>query len=156
MYYLIDPNQKTPSKRNSGEATGSETNAPPPKTAVTHAHIAQEFGEGFLFSREPMAVYEEGISLLSSGTRKDLMQPFRDARVTLFENEHFQKIVRLSLRIPTFDSGDREYDSWHDLFLVRTHDGILRAVYCTGGYKIAHIEGYARLYRYPDPLKEYI
>ena len=62
----------------------------------------------------------------------------------------------LELRIGfQVDSGDREYDSWHDLFLLQEHDGIIRAVYCTGGYRIAHIEGYAQVYQYPESLKKY-
>ena len=75
--------------------------------------------------------------------------------IVIFENTKYKRIVRLSLSIPTFDLGDREYDSWHDFFLLQEYNGIIRAVYCTGGYRIARIEGYAQVYQYPESLEKY-
>ena len=124
--------------------------------AVKLARIDREFGEGFLFSPERMKVGVKEIDALTSGTRQDFEEKYHDANVTVFENTAYHRILRLSLSIPTFDSGDREYDSWHDLYLLLEHDGIMRAVYCTGGYRIAGIEGYARVYQYPEALKKYI
>lgn len=123
--------------------------------AVSYAHINREFGEGFLFSPESMRVGEREIGIYTSGTRHDIEEKYCGANITIFESAVYQKIVRLSLSIPTFDSGDREYDSWHDLFLLQEHDGIIRAVYCTGGYRIARVEGYAQVYQYPESLKKY-
>ena len=125
------------------------------KDAVSYAHIKREFGDGFLFSSEQMQVGEREITSFTSGSRENIKEKYYGANVAIFESAQFKKIVRLSLSVPTFDSGDREYDSWHDLFLLQEHDGILRAVYCTGGYRIAHIEGYAQVYQYPESLKKY-
>ena len=125
------------------------------KDAVSYAHIKREFGDGFLFSSEQMQVGEREITSFTSGSRENIKEKYYGANVAIFESTQFKKIVRLSLSIPTFDSGDREYDSWHDLFLLQEHDGIIRAVYCTGGYRIAHIEGYAQVYQYPESLKKY-
>lgn len=123
--------------------------------AVSYAHINREFGEGFLFSPESLRVDAREIDVYTSGTRHDIEEKYRGARIAIFESAVYQKIVRLSLSIPTFDSGDREYDSWHDLFLLQEHAGIIRAVYCTGGYRIAKVEGYAQVYQYPESLKKY-
>ena len=125
------------------------------KDAVSYAHIKREFGDGFLFSSEQMQVGEREITSFTSGSRENIKEKYYGANVAIFESAQFKKIVRLSLSVPTFDSGDREYDSWHDLFLLQEHDGIIRAVYCTGGYRIAHIEGYAQVYQYPESLKKY-
>ena len=126
-----------------------------PKDAVSYAHIKREFGDGFLFSAEQMQVGEREITSFTSGSRENIKEKYYGANVAIFESTQFKKIVRLSLSIPTFDSGDREYDSWHDLFLLQEHDGIIRAVYCTGGYRIAHVKGYAQVYQYPESLKKY-
>lgn len=125
------------------------------KDAVSYAHIKREFGDGFLFSSEQMQVGEREITSFTSGSRENIKEKYYGANVAIFESAQFKKIVRLSLSVPTFDSGDREYDSWHDLFLLQEHDGIIRAVYCTGGYRIAHIEGYAQVYQSPESLKKY-
>lgn len=125
------------------------------KDAVSYAHITREFGEGFLFSSKMMQVGKREIDVYTSGARKNIEEKYCGTNIALFESTKYRKIVRLSLSIPTFDSGDREYDSWHDLYLLQEHSGIIRAVYCTGGYRIADVKGYARVYQYPDPLKKY-
>lgn len=125
------------------------------KDAVSYAHIKREFGEGFLFSSEPMKVSEQEIDVFTSGARQDIEEKYCGASIAIFESTVYRRIVRLSLSIPTFDSGDRQFDSWHDLFLLEEHNGIIRAVYCTGGYSIAHVEGYAQVYQYPESLKKY-
>ena len=67
------------------------------------------------------------------GKRLDIDARHCGTRIAVFESAIYRKIVRLSLRIPTFDSRDREYDSWHDLYLLQGRNGKIRAVYCTGG-----------------------
>lgn len=125
------------------------------KDAVSYKHIERDFGDGFLFSSKAMQVSEHEIDFFTSGSRHNIEEKYCNTNITIFESTKYKTIVRLSLSIPTFDSGDREYDSWHDLFLLQEHNGIIRAVYCTGGYKVAHVEGYAQVYQYPEPLKIY-
>ena len=125
------------------------------KDAVSYEHIKREFGDGFLFSPEVMQVSEREVDLFTSGSRHNIEEKYCGTNIAIFESTKYKTIVRLSLSIPTFDSGDREYDSWHDLFLLQEHNGIIRAVYCTGGYRVAHVEGYAQVYEYPEPLKKY-
>lgn len=49
-----------------------------------------------------------------------------------------RKSLRLTLDIPTFDSGDRESDSWHTLYLMPGKArGCVDGIYCTGGYRLA-------------------
>lgn len=121
--------------------------------AVSYEHITREFGEGFLFSPASMKAGERDIEEYLRGKRQDIDAWHYGTRVAVFESAVYRKIVRLSLRIPTFDSSDREYDSWHDLYLLQEHGGKIRAVYCTGGYRVAKVEGYAEVYQYPEDLK---
>ena len=126
------------------------------KGAVSYKHIDREFGNGFLFSSKLMRVSESNIDFFTSGPRHDIEEKYCGTNVAIFESTKYKTIVRLNLSIPTFDSDDREYDSWHDLFLLQEHNGIIRAVYCRGGYRVAHVEGYAQVYQYPEPLKKYL
>lgn len=125
------------------------------ENAVSYAHIEREFGEGFLFSPVIMQIYKSEVDSFTSGSRHDISEKFRGVNLAVFDSTKYRKILRLSLSIPTFDSGDREYDSWHDLFLLQEQSGLIRAVYCTGGYRIAHVEGYAQVYEYPEALEVY-
>lgn len=137
------------------ESTGKAGGPVSYDNAVSYEHITREFGNGFLFSPEMMHVNEREIDFLTSGSRHNIEEKNCGADIAIFESTKYKTIVRLSLSIPTFDSSDREYDSWHDLFLLQEHNGIIRAVYCTGGYRVAHVEGYAQVYQFPDSLKVY-
>jgi hypothetical protein len=96
--------------------------------------IERDFGRDFLFSMETLNVTEEDLEKYQSGIPLDT-DKFNDCNVRLFTDGYYPKVVRLSKDIPTFDSGDREYDSWHDLYLVQEQSGNIHAVYCTGGYR---------------------
>jgi len=122
---------------------------------VSYAHITEDFGEGFLFSSETVQVDAEEVEELMSGTRHNVEEWDCDIWLSLFSSTKYRKIVQLSCIMPTFDEGDREFDSWHDLYLLQEQDGTLRAVYCTGGYSIAKIQGFAKVYQYPESLKKY-
>ena len=116
--------------------------------------IERDFGKGFLFSMETLNVTEEDLEKYQSGTPLDA-DKFKDCYVRFFTDGYYPRVVRLSKDIPTFDSGDREYDSWHDLYLVQEQSGNIHAVYCTGGYRIATIQGYAKVHQLPNILKKY-
>ena len=102
-----------------------------------------------------MRVDECEIDFWTSGARHDIEAQYRGADITAFESTKYKTILRLSLSIPAFDSHARAYDAWHDLFLLQEHNGIIRAAYCTGGYRVAHVEGYAQVCQYPEFLKGY-
>ena len=95
------------------------------------------------------ALYEQGRAFPLDADK------FKDCNVRFFTDGYYPRVVRLSKDIPTFDSGDREYDSWHDLYLVQEQSGNIHAVYCTGGYRIATIQGYAKVHQLPNILKKY-
>ena len=124
--------------------------------AITYEHITEEFGEGFVFSSQPMGVTKEDVTEYMHGKCKRIDEKYNFVRLEYYESKRYRKILCLSRKIPPFDSSDREYDSWHDLYLLQEHNGILRAVYATGGYNIAHVEGYARVYDIPERLKKYL
>ena len=89
--------------------------------------IERDFGKGFLFSMETLNVTEEDLEKYQSGTPLDA-DKFKDCNVRFFTDGYYPRVVRLSKDIPTFDSGDREYDSWHDLYLVQEQSGNIHAV----------------------------
>lgn len=47
-------------------------------------------------------------------------------------------VLRLYLSVPTFDSGDREWDSYKVLYIIE-HDGHLSGLYLNGGYHLASV-----------------
>lgn len=121
----------------------------------SYQHILREFGEEFSFSSRTIIAGKSDIESFTNGARKNVEEKYHGADIALFESTVYRKILRLSLSIPTFDSADREYDSWHDLYLLQKHDRTLCAVYCTGGYHIAKVEGYIKVVEIPEPLKKY-
>lgn len=126
-----------------------------PTDAVTYRHITNDFGKGFLFSPQITEVTEDDVNSYMNAEEKDTEQLSYLIRVSVLESEKYSKIVCVNRKIPTFDSDDREYDSWHNLYLLRENSGIIRAVYCTGGYSTVRIEGYAEVYEYPEYLNKY-
>lgn len=124
--------------------------------------VERDFGKGFLFSEKTLNVTEEALETYKTGT---LQKPYAQYQtgeykydkcdVLVYTGGQYPKVVRLCKDMPTFDSGDREYDSWHDLYLVQEQSGTSHAVYCTGGYRVATIQGYAKVYEYPRELKQY-
>ena len=123
--------------------------------------IENDFGKGFLFSMKTLNITEEDLKKYKSGNLKEPYKKYQFGKydkcdVMIYTDGHYPKVVRLSKDIPTFDSGDREYDSWHDLYLAEEKNGNIHAVYCTGGYRIAKIQGYAKVHKYPDELKPYL
>lgn len=47
-------------------------------------------------------------------------------------------VLGLTIDIPTFDSSDREYDSWMTLYLMPGQTpGSVDGIYCRGGYRLA-------------------
>lgn len=125
------------------------------ESAVTYKHITNDFGEGFLFSPQMIEVTENDVDSYMRAKEKDAEQLSNSIKVSVLESEKYSKIICVSRKIPTFDSSDREYDSWHELYLLQESNGIIHAVYCTGGYSIARIEGYAEVYEYPEYLRKY-
>ena len=122
---------------------------------TTIKDISNDFGEGFVFSSQMMEVDVNDIGSYIGGEQTDTEKLSYFVNISVFKSEKYRKIICISRQIPTFDSSDREYDSWHDLYLLQEKNGIIRAVYCTGGYCVSRIEGYAEVYKYPEYLKKY-
>lgn len=83
-------------------------------------------------------------------------EEYNGCNVTVYTNGAYPQVIRLSKDIPIFDSGDREYDLWHDLYLVSESNGQLCAVYCTGGYRLARIIGFLNVIKYPEEFELYL
>ncbi len=118
-------------------------------------NLLRDFGAGFVLSPLPQPLGEAEMNAYQSGTRRDLPEDFRGCHLALFTGGVYPTVLRLSRDIPTFDSGDREYDAWHDLYLVRERSGRMHAVYCAGGYRIAEAKRYHTLLAYPPALARY-
>ncbi len=116
--------------------------------------ITQDFGLGFVLAgRRPVS--EKQLYDYQKGVRRDLPEKFRGCNLATFTSGDHLTVLRISRDIPTFDSGDREYDAWHDLYLIREKSGHIHAVYAAGGYRIAVLRGYAAVAAYPPELKQY-
>lgn len=118
--------------------------------------VERDFGAGFSFSFGVCVNGEAWLKKYSSGNRTDTGETFRGNTIVLFENDHYPKVVRITKNMPTFDSGDREYDSWHDLYLVRDRWGALHGLYATGGYRVAKVISLGIVLSYPKELKRFI
>lgn len=59
----------------------------------------------------------------------------------VFKDKNGRKALMIYVSVPTFDSGDREWDSYRKLFLIPVKGKITGVMVC-GGYKIAKILTY--------------
>jgi len=75
--------------------------------------------------------------------------------VRLFLREDGGKALRIQKSIPTFDSGDREWDSWHALYLLPgAVPGKANGIYCTGGYRLSFAMVCKNLLELSHPLRD--
>ena len=63
----------------------------------------------------------------------------------IFKNKAGKKALVIDVSVPTFDYGDREWDSYRKLFLIPASDSITGFL-IRGGYKIAEIIVYKDIY----------
>ena len=67
-------------------------------------------------------------------------RPVTDS-IDIYKNSNNEEILRFYVAVPTFDSGDREWDSYRKLYLFH-HENELWGLLVAGGYRIAKIECY--------------
>lgn len=119
--------------------------------------ISNDFGKGFVFSdKQSIRISEKEFEGYSSGKSQLLDETYNGSSLLVFSGGMYPKVLRLRQSIPTFDSADREYDSWHELYLVQENDGHIHAVYAKGGYRIAGIEKIPDVLKYPKALKRHL
>lgn len=70
----------------------------------------------------------------------------------IFKNKAGKSALVIYVSVPTFDSGDREWDSYRKLFLIPEVGGMTGFMVC-GGYNIARIIAYKDI-RYADEKTE--
>ena len=58
--------------------------------------------------------------------------------VSVCKDEKNENVLRIRVPVPTFDAGDREWDSYREL-RIRSEAGRLHALLIAGGYKIASV-----------------
>lgn len=72
---------------------------------------------------------------------KDIEDPdarFRGVLISMYRDALLHKSIVLRFDPPCFDSGDRQYDSRHTLYLVHSLTDI-SAVYCVEGYEVSEL-----------------
>lgn len=62
----------------------------------------------------------------------------------VYKDRYGNPVLGFYWSVPTFDSGDREWDSWGAAFLINYGRNI-DAVVCSGGYHLAELEVYRQL-----------
>lgn len=115
--------------------------------------VRRDFGTEYAFlekRQEPEAVLE----LLTEGSVQEFPSTQWDYVLRVYTGGKYAKVVYQRRRIPTFDSSDRMYDSWHDLYLIRETDGRVWAVYATGGYQISSVESWQQVLSCPKDIQE--
>lgn len=75
--------------------------------------------------------------------------------VSLYKDMYGCKVLRLKQRIPCFDSGDREYDSAHLLYLFH-NSGKTYALYCGEGYRVATLTLFSNVSVSNSRLRKYL
>lgn len=70
----------------------------------------------------------------------------------IFRNKAGKKALVIRVSVPTFDSDDRQWDSYRKLFLIPERDGMNGFLVC-GGYSIAEVLAYEDV-RYADEKTE--
>lgn len=70
----------------------------------------------------------------------------------VYKDKNGKKVLRFYVSVPTFDSNDREWDSYRKLFLIPDEDGITGIMVC-GGYRIAKVFTYRDI-RWADEKTE--
>ena len=70
----------------------------------------------------------------------------------IFRNKAGKKALVIRVSVPTFDFGDREWDSYRKLFLIPEEDGMNGFLVC-GGYRIAKVLAYEDVH-YADEKTE--
>ncbi len=101
--------------------------------------LRNDFGEGIGFMSYDELFPLEEFGRLQEGTREDLGKGPRGCKVSGYAGGKYGKVLRLWQDIPTFDSADREFDSWHALYLMRGEEGTVWGVYAAGGYEVANL-----------------
>lgn len=76
-------------------------------------------------------------------------------RISVYKDDYGNKVILLIQDIPCFDSGDREYDSAHLLYLFH-NNGQIHALYCGEGYRIATLILFENISLFQPLLKSYL
>lgn len=138
-----------------GGSSPAAGNVKPVEAKDVELRLKNDFGAKICFAGYTRA--EEGTDpRLSFGERiSEFPKAFGNADVVLYQMRNGKKAVGLFLDIPTFDSGDRQSDSWHALYLAPGDiPGSVDGAYCTGGYILAYAVWCRNLQATPVGLKD--
>lgn len=72
---------------------------------------------------------------------------------SVYKNKAGEKALVICVSVPTFDSGDREWDSYRKLFLIPKGNEIEGYMVC-GGYYVAQVVGYKGIYCADKEIKK--
>lgn len=80
----------------------------------------------------------------------DVLEKLSDISACFYETADGQHMLRLQENLPIFDSSDREFDSWHALYLFHGNgNGVVDGVFARGGYVVAFSENFYGLKKVP-------
>lgn len=85
--------------------------------------------------------YYYGTKALTKRKLKDHEHPDlakRGVHIIEYRDPFLRSVIALRMDVPTFDSGDRQYDSRHTLYIFHSWTDI-SAVYCKEGYTISEL-----------------
>ena len=88
-------------------------------------------------------------------TYKDRVFSVHGIHIDEYSDRFHHHVVAVVKSVPTFDSGDREYDSRHTLYLFH-NEGRISAAYVKEGYRIAELYVLKDLQSVGEELKPYL
>lgn len=121
------------------DSPASAESRKPADPVNTERRLKNDFRETIRFEGYEKAQEGEDPRLVLGEKTAELPKAFRGGDAVLYRMENGKTAVGFFLDIPTFDSGDRQYDSWHALYLWAGElPGSVDGAYCGGGYDLAY------------------
>lgn len=73
--------------------------------------------------------------------------------VSIYLDEQNRTVLCIHESIPIFDSGDRQWNSYKEIYLFR-ENGILTGIYLTGGYHLAAVKKFIKMETTDEKTKQ--
>ncbi len=108
----------------------------------------------FFSSKEDRIEAERLIDEFRLGELHKLEETFGYGFAGLYVGGAYKKVLRLYSSVPTFDEGDRDFDSYRVTVFIRDKSDKYYLAKYSGGYALAGLTIYGELIRFPKKYEE--
>lgn len=84
--------------------------------------------------------------------KKELVEEV-SREIAWYIDEKGREVLSVYESIPTFDSGDREWNSYQKIYIIK-ENGFYTGIYLTGGYRLADVKVYQQIQCGDEKTKE--